>query len=203
MKREPAKSLKMCRLESGQRWLPGWSQMESLAVLGSRGSLCSARPPAWLWVPAAVFTALPSFLPHLMRSFLPAPQPGCSRGDVEHCVRSQAGRAFGITPPPPRGGPGRAGASLLTFESPRSGSREAARGPLSSWGPAEVNRAAGPGAALVRLGREACGRGPARGPSWSAPSFPSTPGLLRTANCFMHSLTLSPGVSAPRGCSGA
>lgn len=53
MKREPAKSLKMCRLVSGQRWLPGWSQMEPLAVLGSRGSLCSAGPQAWLWVPAA------------------------------------------------------------------------------------------------------------------------------------------------------
>lgn len=53
MKREPAKSLKMCRLVSGQRWLPGWSQMEPLAVLGSRGSLCLAGPQAWLWVPAA------------------------------------------------------------------------------------------------------------------------------------------------------
>ena len=53
MKRKPAKSLKMCRLESGQRWLPGWSQMELLAVLGSRGSLCLAGPQAWLQLPTA------------------------------------------------------------------------------------------------------------------------------------------------------
>lgn len=49
-RRGAAKSLKMCRLESGQRRLSGWSQMGLPAVPGSLHSpLCSAPP----------FTALP------------------------------------------------------------------------------------------------------------------------------------------------
>lgn len=62
------------------------------------------------------------------------------------------------------------GAWFSAFESLRSGSREAAWG-LSVWGPAEVNRAGGAGAAVVWLGQEALGRGPAGGPDWSAPSL--------------------------------
>ena len=161
---------------------------------GCRGECCSLRPHClWsLWCPprlglGAPLPTCPAFsLISCGPSFL---LPSLAAPEVMWNTVSEARLTEHLaSPPTPREGPGRAGASLLTFESPQSGSLEAARGPLSSWGPAEVNRAAGPGAALVRLGREACGRGPARGPSWSAPSSPSTPGLLRTANCFKHSL---------------
>lgn len=50
---EPAKSLKMCRLESGQCRLPGWSQMEPLAMLGSLCSHMCGSARAWLRVATA------------------------------------------------------------------------------------------------------------------------------------------------------
>jgi len=71
---------------------------------------------------------------------------------------------------PLRGGPGLSGTWFSTSEALQSGSQEAVWG-LSVWGPAEVNRAGGPGAVVVWLGQEALGRGPARGPDWSAPSL--------------------------------
>lgn len=173
---------------------------------GCRGWCCSLRPRClWgLWYPprlglGAPLPTCPVFsLISCVPSFLLL---GLAAPDVQWSIVSGA-RLAELWHPPLRGGPGRSGASLLTFESPQSGTREAARGPLSGWGPTEVNRAGGPGAALVQLGREVCRRGPARGLGWSAPSCPSTPVLLRTAHCLMHSLALFPGTSAPRAAAG-